>query len=225
MERARAALETALNVETATDAEEAQKKAREALEASLLDDVVSPAKEAKAREQARVALETALNVETDTLPQLPPKKVPASTLVALLDAVSIRDRKIGELTAKLHLAKQRIAEREEHCRVVEEEVAQAIKSGNHLDLDIEWHIQALLGAEKRSGELEAMQRRMFNALDPFRRKALDVGAGDYSSMLSPRSTDLPTAAGLSEDRFSTVAGWSPRTPRRHLLQPLAPTLS
>jgi len=224
-QKARDALETLLDTE-AMDSEEPRRKAREALEATLLENASTPAEEARAREQARVALEVAMSMETDTSLQPPPVKVPGpSTMLALLDALSIRDRKIGALFAKVQVAKQRIAEREEACRVIEEEVAQSVIRGNHLDLDIEWHTQALQGAEKRNEELEATQRSLFNAHDPFRRKALDVRAGDYASMLSPRSTDLSTAAGFSEDRFSTFAGWSPRTPRRHLLQPLAPNLS
>jgi len=161
----------------------------------------------------------------------PPRKQakPASAALALIfEAVSTRDRRIGELTARIRETEVRLVEGDEHLGKLGDTLTAAKQDLAHLELDIEWHRCALEGAEGRHIELQAClkggQRKLMLELDAqaqkWRQHDLDAGP----SIQSARS-ELSTATGgtlNSNSVWGTQSVTTPRPPAGTMLEPLAP---
>mmetsp|Transcript_77122 Transcript_77122/g.223171 ORF Transcript_77122/g.223171 Transcript_77122/m.223171 type:complete len:939 (+) Transcript_77122:112-2928(+) len=141
----------------------------------------------------------------------------------LLQAVSERDRRIGELTALVRETEVRLIQQDEHCRHIEDLVAATRGDLAHVELDIEWHRRALEAAEGRTAELMAGQRKLRDELDvrrhEIKRVELDsLPAGVLASPYTARS-DLSTITGGTT--WSSFTLQSPRPqPVGAVLEPL-----
>mmetsp|Transcript_15845 Transcript_15845/g.45765 ORF Transcript_15845/g.45765 Transcript_15845/m.45765 type:complete len:833 (-) Transcript_15845:206-2704(-) len=152
-----------------------------------------------------------------------------STAALLLDAVSERDRRIGELVALVRETQVRIVQREEQCRHVEGLLTTARSDLGHIELDIEWHRRALEGAEGRRSELEAGHRKLRSELDQkyldFKHLDVDACAAGLPGLLhSARSEVSAATASTMATAASTAPAFmqTPRHPPGAVLQPLQP---
>lgn len=142
--------------------------------------------------------------------------------LAAFKRLSEQDRRLGELHGLIAVTKQRVAEKDESCKKMEDFIKQARGDIEHLELNIEWHKQAMQDSERRSEELEALQRKF--ALTPGNLRAHDATkeADDLKahSVDSEHSTATGTTAG---NAFPTVVGGcGPLSGLRTALEPIAP---
>jgi len=159
-------------------------------------------------------------------PKRPAKLVRADgkqPAVLALRMLSDRDRRLGELSAMIEATKQQIAERTESCRQIEAMISTARLDASHLELDIEWHRQALEGAERRSSELGAGQRKLLGDVGLHKPKSIE-GDPEAGPMISARS-ELSTATGGTGGTGCSVpasaGGCTPRAGHHAVLEPLA----
>jgi len=129
--------------------------------------------------------------------------VPSAALL-VLQAVSQRDRRIGELTAQVARAERRISDHDRSMREMEKQIGSLKMDAAHFDLDIEWYRRALQGAEARAAELEAKPA-------PANMLKLKPGPADQSMR-----SEISTATGTS----GQTRLWTPQTPGRQALAPL-----
>jgi hypothetical protein len=136
-----------------------------------------------------------------------------------IEAMSLRDRRIGELSAMIKEAKQQLIERDECCRAIEGKLGAARIDLAHLDLDMEWHRRALDDAQERSNELEAGQRKLIGELDGHQQKFRHAKIEAEESCLMSARSELSTATGgataasslgcFTPQKFSYTAGFDP----------------
>jgi hypothetical protein len=115
----------------------------------------------------------------------------------LMKALSQRDQRIGELIALIASTEQRIADRDDDLKQIEQQISSVKAESAHFDMDIEWHKRALVGAEERSAELEA---------DP-EATTLKLKQGSLERNVASSRSAISTAA------TSTQRAWTPQTPR------------
>jgi len=127
-----------------------------------------------------------------------------SAALLVLQAVSQRDRRIGELTAQVASAERRISDHDRSMREMEKQIGSLRMDAAHFDLDIEWYRRSLQSAEARAAELEA------NPV-PANMLKLKPGPADHSSR-----SEISTATGTS----GQTRLWTPQTPRQQVLAPL-----
>lgn len=201
----------------------AKDKARDALLAALGDDIDEATKQ-----KARDALMAALGDDDEEAPSGTPSKptyvgtpsppvkassgmktdMPAIDLA--IEAMSQRDRRIGELMAMINETKQQIVERDESCQVIEGKLGAARMDLAHMDLDVEWHRRALDDAKERSLELEAGQRKLLGELDGHQQKLRHAKIEAEESCIMSARSELSTATGGATAASSLNGCFTPR---------------
>lgn len=149
--------------------------------------------------------------EAEALPSSVLAKPPSTGAVALmhaLQAISSRDRRVGELHAMIREKERAVAERDLAVATMQEKLAAMNADILHLDLDVEWHKRAQEGATDRCAQLAASQRQLLGDLDFHTMKTQHACIDSDPIMWSSRS-DLSTTVGTN---FM-------QTPRR--LEPIA----
>lgn len=196
------------------------------LEAALLEEVTT---EQKKMEQAKEAPTTAIaetpaSREVDSLatPKAPVKlgdkalnPADKRAMALALDAVSQRDRRVGELLAMISETQRCILERDEQCQQIEEKISAARQDFAHLELDVDWHRRALDNAKERSNELEATQQKLQLDLDGQQQKLRHAGVEVRDSCLMSAQSEISTATGGG----ATASSLGCFTPRNHSALP------
>jgi creatine kinase len=141
-----------------------------------------------------------------------------STLLMALEAVSQRDRRVGELVAMISETKRFILERNEQCQAIEEKIGATRVNLAHLDLDVEWHRQALENAKDRTTELEAGQRKLMVDLDGQQQKLRHTEIEARESCLASAQSEISTATGGAT--ASSLGCYTPRNIQTMILDPL-----
>mmetsp|Transcript_146781 Transcript_146781/g.468969 ORF Transcript_146781/g.468969 Transcript_146781/m.468969 type:complete len:902 (-) Transcript_146781:105-2810(-) len=146
-------------------------------------------------------------------------KATASAAALIFEAVSARDRRIGELTARIRETEIRFCEQDEGYNQMIDMLTVAKQDLAHVELDIEWHRRALEGAVGRSGELQQGQRKLLSELDlqmkPIQNDPLG-GLGMYSAR-----SEISTVPGASPYGLGSTTAWmTPRPPTGRFLEPI-----
>lgn len=142
-----------------------------------------------------------------------------STLLMALEAVSQRDRRVGELVAMIGETKRFILERDEQCQAIQEKIGATRVNLAHLDLDVEWHRQALENAKDRTTELEAGQRKLMVDLDGQQQKLRHTEIEARESCLASAQSEISTATGGAT--ASSLGCYTPRNIQTMALDPLS----
>jgi len=125
-----------------------------------------------------------------------------------LDAVSERDRRVGELLAMISETQRSILERDEQCQQIEEKLGAARLDLAHLELDVEWHRRTLDSAKERSNELEANQKKLLVDLDGQTQKLRHANIEARESCLMSAQSEISTATGGAT--ASSIGCFTPR---------------
>lgn len=143
-------------------------------------------------------------------PSLPVAGGPRTTKPSVrlaLRLLSGHDQRLGELAGKIRFMEHRVAERSEQCQQLEGMLAASKAEAAHLELDIEWHRQALQAAEERNAELNLSHRKLMGSLDLHHHsKSLDGGP----STMSARSEMSTTTGFTVASAGMSTCSWTPR---------------
>jgi len=163
-------------------------------------EVPTPSAPSKRDALERLDIQGALEVYTSTTDL---------GLVHVLDTISARDRRIGELTAMIREAERKIAERDLTCQQIQDRISTAKLDLAHVDLDFQWHSQALQGAQERNVELDTCHRRLRCELDGHRQKMKHAFIETDTLLMTARS-DWSTATGGTFP-CQSLPNYTPRT--------------
>jgi len=117
-------------------------------------------------------------------------------LLDLCQAVSLRDRRAGELLSKIQFAKRQLDERKEQCLRLEQEIDAVRLRHSDVDKDVEWHRCAMQHALLRHRELEADRASLLQELALFSSVTSRAGTADAYPSASARSGSAGALAGL-----------------------------
>lgn len=141
-----------------------------------------------------------------------------SAVVLALQALSQRDRRVGELIAIIDKVKRHIVDRADHCMQIEQRLHGVRRDIAHLDLDVEWQRKALESAKERSCELQVFQQKLPVELAERQQKFRHSKMETRESCLMSARSELSTATGFST---SSLGCFTPQNPTTSSLEPLS----
>mmetsp|Transcript_35707 Transcript_35707/g.83587 ORF Transcript_35707/g.83587 Transcript_35707/m.83587 type:complete len:385 (+) Transcript_35707:121-1275(+) len=126
-----------------------------------------------------------------------------------MEALSQRDRLIGQLHQQIQEAQRKVDERQMQCATMEANLS-AVRSGlAHIGLDLEWHQNALTVASQRKSELESGQKKLVTELHSslLLQKHAGIDAEKYPLAGGVNRASLWSGGPVVIDRPSGTASW------------------